>query len=181
MCITGLYILCIPQLFLSRNQLQVYPVPIVSFLHLPQSLDSGNNRQQTIDIHIRLVTTIESNKSAYSCKVYTNTVRYIINYEYKTIYTDSSVTQPNAQHAGQVIRPATGGHGVQLHSHALLKPGKNSAGKCRVADPVHFRPDPANHNFKNRIRVRIRILLALTKNQFKHLNFFHIKHISFDI
>ena len=40
----------------------------------------------------------------------------------------------------------------------------------RVADPVHFRPDPApaNQNFVNRIR----ILWALTKNQFKHLNFF---------
>ena len=51
----------------------------------------------------------------------------------------------------------------------------------RVADTVHFRPDPAPdpaiQNFKNRIR----ILLALTKNQFKHLNFFHIKHISSDI
>ena len=48
----------------------------------------------------------------------------------------------------------------------------------RVADPVHFRPDPdpANQNLKNRIR----ILLALTKNQLKHLNFFHIKHISSD-
>ena len=30
----------------------------------------------------------------------------------------------------------------------------------RVADPVHFRPDPANQNFKNRIR----ILLLFTKN-----------------
>ena len=41
---------------------------------------------------------------------------------------------------------------------------------CRVADPFHFRPDPdpANQNFKNRIR----ILLALTKNQFKNLKFF---------
>ena len=50
---------------------------------------------------------------------------------------------------------------------------------CRVADPVHFwpDPDPANQNFKNWIR----ILLALTKNQFKHLHFFHIKHISSDI
>ena len=49
----------------------------------------------------------------------------------------------------------------------------------RVADPVHFRPDPdpANQNFK----FQIRILLALTKNQFKLLNFFHIKHISSDI
>jgi len=43
--------------------------------------------------------------------------------------------------------------------------------KYRVADPVNFRPDPAsdpdpaNKNFKTRI------LLALTKNQFKHLNF----------
>ena len=49
----------------------------------------------------------------------------------------------------------------------------------RVADLVHFRPapDPANKNFENRIR----ILLALIKNQFKHLNFFHIKNISSDI
>ena len=49
----------------------------------------------------------------------------------------------------------------------------------RVADQVHFRPDPdpANHNFKKRIR----ILLALTKNQFKHLNFVHINQISSDI
>ena len=40
----------------------------------------------------------------------------------------------------------------------------------RAADPVHFRPDPdpANQNFKNRIR----ILLALTKNQFKNLILF---------
>ena len=37
-------------------------------------------------------------------------------------------------------------------------------------------PDPANPNFKNRIR----ILLALTKNQFKHLNFFYINQISSD-
>ena len=57
----------------------------------------------------------------------------------------------------------------------------------RVADPVDFRPDPvadpypANENFKNRIRIRIRILLAHTKNQFKHLNFFHIKHIYSEI
>ena len=45
----------------------------------------------------------------------------------------------------------------------------------RVADPVHFRPDPdpANQNFKNRIR----ILLAHTKNQFKYLNFVHINQI----
>ena len=34
---------------------------------------------------------------------------------------------------------------------------------CRVADPVHFRPDSAPGS---------RILLALTKNRFKHLNFF---------
>ena len=49
----------------------------------------------------------------------------------------------------------------------------------RVADPVHFRPDPdpANQNFNNRIR----ILLALSKNQLKHPNFFHMKHIFFDI
>ena len=49
-----------------------------------------------------------------------------------------------------------------------------------VADPVHFRPapDPANQNFENRIRIRI--ILALSY-QFKHRNFFHIKHISFDI
>ena len=38
-------------------------------------------------------------------------------------------------------------------------------------------PDPANQNLKNRIR----ILLALTKNQFKHLIFFHINQISSDI
>ena len=40
----------------------------------------------------------------------------------------------------------------------------------RVADLIHFRrgTDPANQNFKNPIR----ILLALAKNQFKHLNFF---------
>ena len=36
----------------------------------------------------------------------------------------------------------------------------------RVADPVHFRPDqdPTNQNFEKRIR----ILLALAKNKFKH-------------
>ena len=34
----------------------------------------------------------------------------------------------------------------------------------RVADPAHFPPDPTNQNFENRIQ----ILLALTKNQFKH-------------
>ena len=48
-------------------------------------------------------------------------------------------------------------------------------------DPVHFRPDlaedPANQNLKNRIR----ILLAFTKNQFKHINFFHSNQISSDI
>ena len=49
----------------------------------------------------------------------------------------------------------------------------------RVALPVYFRQDPANQNFKNRIRFWI--LLTLTKNQFKRLNFFHIKHISSDI
>ena len=50
---------------------------------------------------------------------------------------------------------------------------------ARVADPVLFRPDPepAYQNFKPRIR----ILLALTKNQFNHLNFFHINHMSSDI
>ena len=47
----------------------------------------------------------------------------------------------------------------------------------RVADLVHFRPDPANQNFKNRIR----ILLALTKNQFNHVNFCHMYQISSDI
>jgi len=51
----------------------------------------------------------------------------------------------------------------------------------RVADLVHFwpdpAPDPANQNFKNQIRIQ----LALTKNQIKHLNFFHIKHTSFNI
>jgi len=54
-------------------------------------------------------------------------------------------------------------------------------GTRRVADPVHFQLDPAtdpeNQNFKNWIR----ILMALTKNQYKHLNFFHFKHISTDI
>ena len=40
----------------------------------------------------------------------------------------------------------------------------------RVADPVHFRPDPENPNFENRIR----ILLALIHNQFKHVKFFFI-------
>ena len=41
---------------------------------------------------------------------------------------------------------------------------------CRVADPVHFQPDPdpVYQNFK----IRFRILLALTKNQFKHLIYF---------
>ena len=38
-------------------------------------------------------------------------------------------------------------------------------------------PDPANQNFENRIR----ILLALIKNQFKYLNDFHINQISSDI
>jgi len=38
----------------------------------------------------------------------------------------------------------------------------------RVADPVHFRPDPENPNFENRIR----ILLALIHNQFKHVKLF---------
>ena len=40
----------------------------------------------------------------------------------------------------------------------------------RVADPVHFRPDPdpANQNFKNRIR----ILLALTKKSIQTSKFF---------
>ena len=53
---------------------------------------------------------------------------------------------------------------------------------ARVADPVHFRPDPdpapdpGNQNFKNRIW----ILLALTKNRFKQMNFFHFNHISSD-
>ena len=49
----------------------------------------------------------------------------------------------------------------------------------RVADPVHFRPDPdpANQNFETGSR----ILLALTKNQLKHQIFFHVKHISSDI
>ena len=48
-----------------------------------------------------------------------------------------------------------------------------------VADPVHFQPDPdpENQKFKNRIR----ILLVLTENQFKHLNFFHNNQISSDI
>jgi len=45
-----------------------------------------------------------------------------------------------------------------------------------VADPVHFRPDPdpTNQNFE------IRILQALTKNQFKHQIFF-INQTSSDI
>ena len=38
----------------------------------------------------------------------------------------------------------------------------------RVTDPVRFRPDPANQNFKNRIRV----LLAFTKYQYKQQIFF---------
>jgi len=52
--------------------------------------------------------------------------------------------------------------------------------QSRVADPVHFRPDPdpANQHFTKRLR----ILLALAKNQFKHLIFFsHINQISTDI
>ena len=55
----------------------------------------------------------------------------------------------------------------------------NCGGSARVADPVHFwqDPDPANQNFKNQIR----ILLALTKNQFEHQNFFHINQICSDI
>ena len=52
----------------------------------------------------------------------------------------------------------------------FLKPG------LRIRS-IFADPDPANQNFKNRIR----ILLALAKNQFKHLIFFHIKHISFYI
>ena len=50
----------------------------------------------------------------------------------------------------------------------------------RVADPVHFRPDPdpANQNFK--IGSESRILLAL-KESIKTSKFFHIKHISSDI
>ena len=40
----------------------------------------------------------------------------------------------------------------------------------RVADPVPFWPDPTNQNFENRIR----ILLALMKKLFKHLNFVRI-------
>ena len=49
----------------------------------------------------------------------------------------------------------------------------------RVVDPVYFRPDPNNWNFKNWIR----ILRALTHNQFKHLPIFflHINQISSDM
>ena len=56
---------------------------------------------------------------------------------------------------------------------------KNLYFSPRVADPAHFRPDPntAIQNFTDRIR----ILLVLTKNQFKHNIFFHINHISSDI
>jgi len=55
---------------------------------------------------------------------------------------------------------------------------KNLKLASRVADPVHFRPnpDPVNQNFKNRICR----LLALTKNKFK-LQFFFINQISSDI
>ena len=42
----------------------------------------------------------------------------------------------------------------------------------RVADPVHFRPDPANPDPGS---------YGHLKNQFKHQNLFHIKHISSDI
>ena len=55
-------------------------------------------------------------------------------------------------------------------------------GSGRVADPVHFRPDPApdpdpaNHNFKT--GSQIRNLLALKESI---QTFFHIKHISSDI
>ena len=50
----------------------------------------------------------------------------------------------------------------------------------RVADPVHFRPDPdpANQNFKTGSGSRI--LLALQKS-IQTSTFFHIKHISSDI
>jgi len=56
--------------------------------------------------------------------------------------------------------------------------------KCRVADPVHLRPDPApdpnpaNQNFK--IGSGSGILLAL-KESIQTSKFFHIKHISSDI
>ena len=63
---------------------------------------------------------------------------------------------------------------AKIHMNNL---GQESLPGGRVADPVHFRPDPTNQNFENWIR----ILLALTKNQFKHFNFFHSKHISSDI
>ena len=48
-----------------------------------------------------------------------------------------------------------------------------------VADPVHFRPDPADQNFKNWLRVPDPT--GLTKNQFKNLIFFHINLSSSDI
>ena len=62
---------------------------------------------------------------------------------------------------------------------AMLPPPSSVGPERRVADPVHFRLDldQAKQNFKNQIR----ILLALTKNQLKHLNFFRIEHISSDI
>ena len=56
----------------------------------------------------------------------------------------------------------------------------------RVADPVHFRPDPDNQNSKIGSRSGYRIpdpdprSYWHLKNQFKHLHFFHIKHISSD-
>ena len=50
-----------------------------------------------------------------------------------------------------------------------------------VADPVQYQPDPANHNFKNRIH----ILLPLTHLESIHLihstsNFFLINQINSD-
>ena len=69
------------------------------------------------------------------------------------------------------------------HGHRFLvrlnkkkyKLSKKCSVSDRVADTVHFRPDPdpANQILKNRIRIRIRILLALTKNLIYHLIFSH--------
>ena len=50
--------------------------------------------------------------------------------------------------------------------------------KLRIVDPVHFwpDPDPANQNFKNRIRILlVPYLLTIQTSKF-----FHINHISSD-
>ena len=52
--------------------------------------------------------------------------------------------------------------------------------RSRVADPVHFRPDPANQNVKTRIRLRILLAFYQVSIQtYKIL--FHINQISSDI